>query len=62
LERVGAIIIEFHPMQVDYPRLVERLERAGFRYVPSESVWEGSMDAFVRDTWSNAREKTVTSS
>lgn len=48
LERVEAIIIELHPPVVDVSRIVDRIESAGFRYVPAGSVWPGSMDAFVR--------------
>lgn len=55
LGRVGALIVEFHPTVVDYPRLVEQLKRAGFRYVSANSAWPGSMDAFVRDGWSSSR-------
>lgn len=48
LERVDAIIAEFHPEVVDYPGLVQVLVDHGFDYVPAGSAWEGSMDAFVR--------------
>jgi FkbM family methyltransferase len=48
LGRVRSIIVEFHPRWVDYGGLVRTLERAGFQYVPAESVHAGSMDGFVR--------------
>jgi FkbM family methyltransferase len=48
LERVGAMIVEFHPELVDYEALVRHVESRGFAYVPSDSAWPGSMDAFVR--------------
>lgn len=48
LERVDAVIAEFHPELVDYPGLVELLIGRGFDYVPAGSAWAGSMDAFVR--------------
>lgn len=52
LDRIGSMIVEFHPDRVDYSRLVGVVEQAGFRYVPANSVWPGSMDCFVRDGWS----------
>lgn len=55
VQRVGAMIVEFHPTLVDYPGLVERLKATGFRYVPANSAWPGSMDAFVRDGWASIR-------
>jgi FkbM family methyltransferase len=48
LDRVDAIIAEFHPLVVDYPGLVGRLVAHGFDHVPAGSAWAGSMDAFVR--------------
>lgn len=53
LERVGAIIAEFHPGVVDYQALVQRLVDHGFRYIAANSVWPGSMDAFVREAWTS---------
>lgn len=55
LQRVGSIIVEFHPVQVDYPGLVNRLQQAGFRYVPANSAWPGSMDGFFRAGWTAFR-------
>jgi hypothetical protein len=48
LERVDAIIAEFHPEVVDYPGLVHVLVGLGFDYVPAGSAWAGSVDAFIR--------------
>jgi FkbM family methyltransferase len=48
LNRVDAIIAEFHPHAVDYEELVHILVRHGFEYIPSGSAWAGSMDAFIR--------------
>lgn len=55
LDRVDAIIIELHPLSVDAERIVKRVERAGFRYLPAGDVWPGSMDAFVRSGGPGAR-------
>jgi FkbM family methyltransferase len=49
LSQVKSIIIEVHPARVDYPGLVAKIERAGFRYIPAGSAWYGSMDCFVRE-------------
>lgn len=46
LERVEAIIAEFHPDRVDVPQLVASLEGHGFRYFPAGTLWPGSMDIF----------------
>lgn len=51
LDKVGSLVIEFHPPLVDQARLVEILRTAGFRYIAAGSVWPGSMDSFVRDGW-----------
>lgn len=48
LERVDAIIAEFHPGMVDYQGLIQVLVSHGFDYIPAGSAWKGSMDAFVR--------------
>lgn len=50
LDRVRAIIIEFHPEYVDYPLLCERIVACGFTYIPGGSSFPDSMDAFVRAT------------
>lgn len=47
LDRVGTIVIEFHPPDVDVPRLVEAVERRGFAFVPHRAGATNS-DAFVR--------------
>jgi FkbM family methyltransferase len=54
LERVGAILIEFHPTVVDYPASIELLKYNGFRYYPPAytlraGAWEGPTDLFVRE-------------
>jgi FkbM family methyltransferase len=43
-----AIIIEFHPTIVDYPRLTELVSSNGFRYIPANSVFAENMDCFAR--------------
>lgn len=48
LDRIAAIIAEFHPLLVDYPALTSKLEREGFRYIPANSAHPNSMDAFLR--------------
>lgn len=48
LDRVDAIIAEFHPDRVDVHRLVVTLERRGFTFLPAGSLWQGSMDIFRR--------------
>lgn len=48
LARITGLIVEFHPDQVDYPRLVRILQDEGFDYIPAGSRWPGSMDAFCR--------------
>lgn len=49
LRSVKALIVEFHPDRIDYPGLIRRIEEQGFRYYRSESVFPGSMDAFLRN-------------
>lgn len=56
LDRVGSLIVEFHPTLVDYPKLVSQLEVAGFQYVPANSAWPGSMDSFFRPEWPSRHE------
>ena len=51
LQRVGSVVIEFHPGVVDVSALVLVFVCAGFRYIPAGTAWRGSMDAFVRDGW-----------
>jgi FkbM family methyltransferase len=43
-----AIIIEFHPMIVDYPRLTKLVSSNGFRYIPANSFFPDNMDCFIR--------------
>jgi FkbM family methyltransferase len=47
LDRVLALVAEFHPDLVDYPGLVRILERRGFTFVPGGSVLPFSADAFL---------------
>jgi FkbM family methyltransferase len=47
LARTDAIIIEFHPTIVDYPRLTRLVSSHGFRYIPAHSVFPGNMDCFT---------------
>jgi FkbM family methyltransferase len=49
LTRTDAIIIEFHPTMVDYPRLTKFLSSNGFTYIPAHSVSPGNMDCFLRN-------------
>ena len=49
LDRVDAMIVEFHPTLVDHERLIALIAAQGFRYIPAGSVSATSMDAFVRD-------------
>ncbi len=48
LARTEAIIIEFHPTMVDYPRLTKRVSSHGLRYIPANSLFPGNMDCFTR--------------
>lgn len=48
LRHTDAIIIEFHPELVDYPRLIGLVTSCGFGYIPSNSVFVGNADCFVR--------------
>ena len=50
LQRVDAIIAEFHPDCVDYPGLVAKLQQQGFRYIPANSVFRNNMDSFIRES------------
>jgi FkbM family methyltransferase len=49
LEWVDAIIAEFHTGCVDYPGLVMKLQKQGFRYIPANSVFPDNMDSFIRE-------------
>jgi FkbM family methyltransferase len=48
LASTDAIIIEFHPTIVDYPRLTRLVSSHGFRYIPARSLSPTNMDCFVR--------------
>lgn len=48
LDRVQAIIVEFHPSIMDSARAIKTLQEAGFNYIPAGSVHPRSMDAFIR--------------
>jgi FkbM family methyltransferase len=48
LARTDAIIIEFHPTIVDYPRLTRLVSSNGFRYIPAHSLFPDNMDSFTR--------------
>ena len=48
LRRVRALIFEFHPTLVDYPRLIAQVEKAGFRYYRANTVFPENMDSFLR--------------
>lgn len=48
LARTDAIIIEFHPTIVDYPRLTRSVSSKGFRYIPAHSFSADNMDCFTR--------------
>jgi FkbM family methyltransferase len=43
-----AIIIEFHPSQVDYPRLTKLIGSQGFKYISANSVFPDNMDCFTK--------------
>jgi FkbM family methyltransferase len=46
LDRIGAIIIEFHPALVDYSRIIKVIESREFTYTRSNSVFRNNMDCF----------------
>jgi len=48
LGRVKALIMELHPDLVDTRQIIETIKKQGFKYIPSNSVFNGNMDAFVR--------------
>jgi FkbM family methyltransferase len=48
LQHTDAIIIEFHPEIVDYPRLIKQVSSCGFDYIPTNSIFPGNADCFVR--------------
>jgi FkbM family methyltransferase len=48
LARTDAIIIEFHPTVVDYPRLTTLVSSNGFKYIPAHSFSPENMDCFTR--------------
>jgi FkbM family methyltransferase len=48
LSRTRAMIAEFHPPLIDYPRLTGLLEQRGFTYVRSNTAFPNNMDSFYR--------------
>jgi FkbM family methyltransferase len=48
LDRVDAIVIEFHQEVTAPAPIISRITAHGFRHVPSDSMREGTTDAFVR--------------
>jgi FkbM family methyltransferase len=46
LDRIGAIIIEFHPPLVDHSRIIKAIESRDFTYIRSNSVFPNNMDCF----------------
>jgi FkbM family methyltransferase len=48
LASADAIIIEFHPERVDYPRLTKLVGSQGFKYISASSVFPDNMDCFTR--------------
>ncbi len=48
LDRVTAMVAEFHPGLVDYPGLLEVLRRRGFEYFPCGTGHRFGSDAFLR--------------
>jgi FkbM family methyltransferase len=48
LDRVDALIVEFHPSLVDHQRLIRVVEGQGFCYIPAGTVRWNSMDYFLR--------------
>jgi FkbM family methyltransferase len=46
LDRINAIIIEFHPPLVDYSRIIKAIESHDFTYIRSNSVFPNNMDCF----------------
>lgn len=48
LDQTEAIIIEFHPLLVDCPGLIRRLQGRGFEYIAANTVFPNNMDCFRR--------------
>lgn len=48
LQRVHAIIAEFHPDAIDYPGCIRRVQSYGFSYHRPGSLGPDSMDFFIR--------------
>jgi FkbM family methyltransferase len=46
LDRIDAIIIEFHPSLVDYSRIIKVIESREFTYIRADSVFPNNMDCF----------------
>lgn len=55
INKVGAIIAEFHPDRVPYPALAEQVADQGFQWIKPGSVYRYTTDAFIR------REATLSS-
>jgi len=47
LRRVRSLVVEFHPDMVDYPGLIQTLQKAGFRHIGDPRT-PGYADTFVR--------------
>jgi len=47
LDRVDAIIAEFHPDRIDYPGAIRSIAARGLKYIPASSVFPHNMDSFV---------------
>jgi len=48
LDRVDAIMMEFHPGVAEIAPIIERIQAHGLRHIPVNSVRFGTADAFVR--------------
>lgn len=48
LDRVNAIIAEFHPDLIDVQPVIKAICQKGFRHIEPGSVFPGNMEAFVR--------------
>jgi FkbM family methyltransferase len=47
--KVKLIIVEIHPTLVDYNGVIKSITKHGFHYVKASSLFQDSMDMFVRD-------------
>jgi FkbM family methyltransferase len=48
LGRTDAIVIEFHPSEVDYPQLAALVSSHGFKYIPAHSFVPDNLDIFTK--------------